>query len=300
MAAVVVVLEAVIAFTFSNFVAHLCRSGTDGSAFDFDLGLARTWDNCDVANGRIRVGAISLHLPSMVTHIGHLAATEDRAEDGWANQSTINNGVRNDDRGVFGSGEQQGRSSRMPSKVDTLHGTLTATKHIAHGIGLESLNQSFVTDGAAVHLHVGVAVVVACQHVGIGVSFPGRCIAAEAAARQGETATTEDTAVDGATTHQHRVIALHTTGCVVLPVVVTATAEDVAVVACGTRRTHKATDVLHLCIAQNVAVLGAAEHATPQTVGNAILVRFRIEHIHDDLCVVDIGKVIILTVRMRG
>ena len=224
--------------------------------------------------------------PSVVTHVGHLAAAVYRAENPGI--------VRDFHLGGSHQGEQQGRSRIMACDVDAVHATHAAAKDVAHGLGLigEAVHLIRIADDAARNLDDGLAFVV----VG-GISLEriaGMDDASLTHAGDGQTTAAVDGAVDLATAHFDGGVAAYITGGVVLATVVTATAEDVAVVAGGTVGTHQTAHIVDFSITKHVAVLSAAERATPNTVGGGVVVG----HPDGDVGVVDVGDSEVLSRRM--
>ena len=161
--------------------------------------------------------------------------------------------LRDFNHGVLGQAQEQGRS--LCATFNAFHDTLATAIHVAHAEIAEGLYdrlgwivsitcQGVITHNTTFHLNEGLAVF--CTRGAWFVIDDGTL---SVDARQGQTTATVDVAIDLSASHFNGGVALHTACGVVLLGVVTAAAEDVAIVAGGAVGTHEAVLVMHLGVA---------------------------------------------------
>ena len=291
-AEVTVVLEFVVACAILEFVYHSHLVRTDSAATHVDDSLAGIRCQGDVRN------RASVKRPSEVTHTGNFAAAVHPAQNlGTGFDISLFNGVVDAHFRVLHQRHKQGRSLRVVR--DTHLVALAATKHLTHRVVAESHNVGnlsigrvdnfrVVTHLTAIHPDEDIAVFLAFF------STVGDDVAVLVHTREGQTAATENGAVDLSATHEHGNVAAHTAGIVVGLAVVMATTEDVAVVARSTHGTHEAADIFGVGIAQHVTVFSAAEDAAPDAVV-LVVVWIPFVHFHLHMGVVHVGDVVIFS-----
>ena len=156
MAAVVVVLEVVVAITWntSHFDTHLRLVGTDDATPHGDLGFAGTCKLLDIAD--VESPGIAADGPRKMTHVGHLATAVHGTEDARTLANATYDGVRNEHLSVLDQRHKQGRSLGVSGNADGI--TLAGAVNVAHGAGNPFFDDGVVTDYATAHPDEGVAV----------------------------------------------------------------------------------------------------------------------------------------------
>ena len=177
---------------------------------------------------------------------------------------------------------------------------------IAEGFDEQIVALRFVVaNRATLHHNLGIAVegvLGVFLHGLVVASFlsSGLSQAEQARSSQGKTTTAIDVTEELSARHFNIGVATHAASSVVLVVVVSTTAEDVAVVARGAIGTQIAALIVHARVTQHVAVFSAAEDATPNAVVNGILGMTFCRHrnFNSNESVVHVGEIIKPSVRI--